>query len=99
GRGLYTNRKSYPSPDLFLLDLKMPRVDGFGVLLWMRDSGLEEPPVLVLSGSDLQEDKRRAEDLGARGFYIKSSDFSETAELMERLCEWWLKPVSSVLTH
>src|SRR5262252_9314604 len=49
----FNNRHQFPMPDLLLLDLKMPRVDGFDVLQWLKLSGLDAPPVIVLSGSDL----------------------------------------------
>src|SRR4051794_12315353 len=37
GEGMFANRKEYPLPNLILLDLKMPKVDGFGVLRWLKN--------------------------------------------------------------
>ena len=63
GKPPYSNRAEFPAPDLFLLDLKMPRVDGFDVLRWMQFKGLDKPPVVVFSGSDLEEDRSLAMSL------------------------------------
>src|SRR5215475_12782626 len=53
GDGKYANRAEYPLPDLFLLDLKMPRVNGFEVLQWLRSQpGLAPLRVLVLTSSE-----------------------------------------------
>src|SRR5947207_9652434 len=52
GRPPFDNRVLYPLPVLFLLDLKMPRVNGFDVLLWLATRPvLKEIPVVVLSSS------------------------------------------------
>src|SRR5262245_6778938 len=57
GEGRYSNRAEYPLPDLILLDLKMPRVDGFEVLMWIRrQPGFGSIPVVVLTSSDAIRD-------------------------------------------
>ena len=57
--------------DLVLLDLVMPKMDGFAVLEEMKRRGLATP-VIVLSNLNQEEDKKRAKDLGAREFFLKS---------------------------
>src|SRR5262245_26928604 len=53
GIGKYANRAEHPLPDLLLLDLKMPRADGFEVLRWIRQqAGLSSLRVVVLTASD-----------------------------------------------
>jgi len=61
------------TPAVVLLDLIMPRVDGFEVLQRMRQiDRLKEIPVIVLSNLSQESDKKRAMDLGAKAFIIKS---------------------------
>ena len=53
GEGPYSNRAEYPLPDLILLDLKMPKVDGFELVRWIRrQPGFATIPVVVLTSSD-----------------------------------------------
>ncbi|MEX5747490.1 response regulator (plasmid) [Massilia varians] len=64
--------------DVVVLDLKMPRVDGFEVLAEMRKQpDLSIVPVIVVSNSDLQVDRVRAATLGAVEYVHKSLDYSE----------------------
>lgn len=59
-------------PDLIFLDLKMPVLSGFDVLTWIRQQKFSQlPPVIVLSGSDHTEDKKRAMELGACEYLVK----------------------------
>ena len=64
--------------DVVVLDLKMPKVDGFEVLTQMRmQPALSNTPVIVLSNSDLQVDRDRAAKLGAVEYVHKSLDYPE----------------------
>jgi CheY-like chemotaxis protein len=64
--------------DVVLLDLKMPKVDGFEVLEQMRKQpSLSNTPVIVLSNSVLQVDQTRVEALGAVEFVLKALEYSE----------------------
>ncbi len=61
-------------PDLMILDLLLPDIDGFGVLENMKkDSNLASIPVVVLSNLDKAEDMQRAHSLGAKDFMVKSN--------------------------
>lgn len=73
GEGLYEDRAHYPYPSLVLLDLKMPKTDGFAVLEWLKLSGTHsQVPVVVLSGyADMAGQVTRAYQLGARSFLPK----------------------------
>jgi CheY-like chemotaxis protein len=74
-----------PGPDVLLLDLKMPRVDGFEVLAYMRAKvGVIFPPAIVLSGSDLAQDKAKARELGATEYFVKSSDYDALALALDQ---------------
>lgn len=79
GEGDYWDRQKHPLPEVILLDLQMPRLDGFGFLNWLR-SRPEGPerfiPVIVMSGSADPEQVARAE-LGANGYLIKEVDWDK----------------------
>lgn len=63
--------------DLLLLDLKMPRVDGFELLQRLRTRAAGRLPAIVLSGSSLAADRARADDLGAIEYVHKALDYEE----------------------
>ena len=94
----YTDRRNFPPPDLLVLDLKMPRMDGFDVLNWLRFrpewGGL---PVVVFSGSNLDEDRDRALHLGARAFYLKPIFAAQMQSTIVEMCNNWLR--EGVFSH
>jgi CheY-like chemotaxis protein len=91
GTGKYANREEFPLPGLILLDLKMPRVDGFQVLEWIRKQpGLKGIVVLVLTSSDQLRDVNRAYALGASSFLVKPVDFEDYIELGNLLRKYWI---------
>src|SRR6185436_1328860 len=74
----FSNRTEFPLPDLFLLDLKMPKVDGFEVLQWIRQQpGFSNLVVVVLTTSSDVYDVNRAYKLGANSFLVKPQDFND----------------------
>jgi len=89
GRGQYADRQQYPFPDLLLLDLKMPGMDGFGVLRWLQTHSFRELMVIVLSGSDRREDVTQALELGADYYQTKQIDLSSQVQMLN-LCEQYL---------
>ena len=92
GEGPYSNRAEYPLPDLILLDLKLPKVDGFDVVRWIRrQPGFSTIPVVVLTSSDAIRDVNRAYALGANSFLVKPLDFENFIELAKMLKAYWLK--------
>ena len=92
GIGKYSNRAEYPLPDLLLLDLKMPRVDGFQVLAWIREQPeLKALRTLVLTSSNDLRDVNRAYQLGANSFLVKPIDFENVVELSRIIQKYWLK--------
>jgi len=60
------------SPDMILLDLIMPKLDGFSVLEKNRAKGIKTP-IVVLSNLSQEDDEKKARALGANGFFIKSN--------------------------
>ena len=100
GEGKYSNREEYPLPDLLLLDLKMPRINGFEVLKWIRSQpGLAPLRVLVLTSSEEIRDVNQAYLLGANSFLVKPLDFQDFAQLSRLIMEFWLKASKTPETH
>src|SRR5687767_1292663 len=92
GEGEYEDRAKYPLPALVLLDLKMPRKNGFEVLEWMRQqSDFETMQVVVLSSSDEIHDINRAYELGANSFLVKPVSFDEFVGMLEALRSYCLR--------
>ena len=92
GDGKYSNREEFPIPDLMLLDLKMPRVDGFEVLEWLREQpGLASLRVVVLTSSEDLRDVNLAYKLGANSFMVKPVDFEDVVHMSQFLTKYWLK--------
>lgn len=86
GTGKYADRARYRLPGLVLLDLKMPRVEGLEVLKWIRNhSALRDLPVIVLSGSELQDDIRKAYAVGANSYLIKPPSFNSLINLVREI--------------
>lgn len=86
GRGEYADRARYRLPELVLLDLKMPRVAGLEVLKWIRnESRLRDVRVIVLSGSELQEDIRQAYAGGADSYLVKPPSFNSLISLVKEI--------------
>ncbi len=70
-------------PDLLLLDLKMPGIDGFQVLEWLRSHPpFDEIPVIVFSGSDQPVDIERALTLGAVRYLVKPQKMADMVQLV-----------------
>src|SRR6266446_2925519 len=82
GVGKFANRDEYPLPSLLLLDLKMPRTDGFEVLRWIHEQpGLKALRVIVLTSSEDMRDVNEAYELGANSFLVKPMDFENFIEI------------------
>jgi len=62
--------------DFLLIDIKMPRVDGFELLARLRANAVAHAPVIILSGSGLAADRQRAAALGAIDYIQKAVDYS-----------------------
>jgi CheY-like chemotaxis protein len=87
----YSDRSQHPFPALILLDLKMPRATGLDILKWIREHPeCGNVPVLVLSGSELHEDIRRAYETGANSYLIKPLGFEELVALVKDVDDVWL---------
>jgi DNA-binding response OmpR family regulator len=96
GRGLYAERKNYPFPQLMILDIKMPRKDGFDVLEWVRGEGnLRSLPIIMWSSCGQQREVDRAFELGANSYLVKPTSLAELDAMVRALRDFWL--LSSML--
>jgi CheY-like chemotaxis protein len=90
GESPFADRVIYPIPDIVVLDLKMPRVNGFEVLEWLRQQpGLARIPVVVLSGSGLETDIEEAYRLGANTYFTKPGQLAELRKIIGTLIDYW----------
>lgn len=79
------------TPALVLLDVKMPRLDGFVVLERIRgNERTKRLPVVMLTSSDNEEDMGRSYDLGANGYVRKPVEFKAFSEAVGQLGLYWL---------
>ena len=91
GKGPYADRADHPLPALIVLDLKMPRMDGFDVLAWLAERpDLKEIPAVVLSSSPNELDMGKARQLGARAYFVKPHRFDELIKIVQELQSHWL---------
>jgi CheY-like chemotaxis protein len=91
GRCGFGDRQKHPLPELVLLDLKLPRVDGFEVLEWIRKGGqFRRLPVVVFSSSNHEADVKRAYEAGANSFLLKPTDFNTLVDLAKTVHHYWL---------
>jgi CheY-like chemotaxis protein len=91
GAGRYADRAKFPFPSLVILDHKVPG-DGWPVIEWVRQRpGLILLPVIVFSGSEDPNHRRKALELGANAYHIKPADFSEFSLVIKRIGEFWLR--------
>jgi CheY-like chemotaxis protein len=84
-KGRFADAAAHPTPDIMFLDLKLPHVNGFEVLEWMRRHAECPPmPVVVLSSSNQPEDQQRAEELGAALFLTKPPSPDKLLEVLKK---------------
>ena len=89
------NLKGVPEekrPSLVLLDIKLPKKDGFEVLSAMRSNpNLAEIPVIMLTGSNQESDKKKAMNLGADLYCLKPKDAKEWDALTDSIGQFWIR--------
>jgi CheY-like chemotaxis protein len=92
GEAPFGDRNTNPLPQLLLLDLKMPRLNGFDVLDWLkRQPGLKRLLVVMFTSSEEVQDINRAYDLGANSYLVKPHAIDDLMRVIERLEKYWLE--------
>ena len=91
-QGDHTDPANSPTPDLILLDLRLPKVDGLEVLHQIKSSPeLRRLPVVVLTTSDADRDVRSAYEAHANGYVVKPDEFPRFSQLMDDVGSFWLQ--------
>jgi two-component system response regulator len=91
GRGNYAGRNTTEMPRLILLDLKMPKMDGFQVLEQLRsDKRTQLTPVVILTSSKEEQDLVNCYKSGANSYVRKPVDFNEFLEAVRNIGLYWL---------
>lgn len=91
GNGEYADRQAHPLPDLVLLDLKMPGIDGHEVLRRIKEEPLlRRVPVVVLTSSREEADRAKVYDNGANSFLVKPVSFEDFLLVVRQIHDYWL---------
>jgi len=91
GQDKFADRAAYPLPDIILLDLKMPRVDGFEVLRQIKQAPiLKRIPVVVLTSSKEEGDRALSYDSGANSYLVKPVSFVGFLDVVRQIDDYWL---------
>jgi len=80
-------------PELFLLDINLPKVNGFEILQTLKgpNSPFKHSPIIMLSTSSFDYDIEKAYGYGASGYMVKSSEFSDLKEKIYCLLRYWIE--------
>ena len=91
GTGAYTGRDLHMMPQVILLDLKLPKVDGLEVLQRLRaHERTRLLPVVILTSSKEEQDLIQGYSLGANSYVRKPVDFTQFAEAVRQMGLYWL---------
>ncbi|MES9818688.1 MAG: response regulator [Candidatus Thiodiazotropha sp.] len=91
GNGHFADRTKHPLPDLILLDLKMPGVDGFEVLKRVKGTPLiKRIPVVILTSSKEEGDRALSYDIGANSYLVKPVAFTGFVDVVRQIEDYWL---------
>ena len=91
GRGKYADRNAFPLPNLVLLDLKLPGIDGFEVLRQIKSTPiLKRLPVVILTSSKEEGDRALSYDQGANSYLVKPVSFDGFLGVVREIDGYWL---------
>lgn len=90
-RNGYSDSQLNPRPDVVLLDLRLPKVDGLSVLKEIKESDkLQKIPVVVLTSSEAERDIATSSEYKANNYLVKPLNFSKFPQLSDVLGFYWL---------
>lgn len=90
GKGKYADRELFPLPNLILLDLKMPGINGFEVLRQIKTTEkLKRIPVIILTSSKEDGDRSLSYDIGANSYLLKPVSFNGFTDTVKKIDDYW----------
>jgi CheY-like chemotaxis protein len=90
-KGQYDDEAKFPMPNLILLDLRLPKIDGLEVLKTIKsDQKLSIIPVVILTTSSAEADMVKAYELKVNSYLVKPVDFIQFSRLMETFGYYWV---------
>ena len=90
GRGEFADSDLHPIPDVILMDINIPKVNGFALLEKLRaDADFSHLPVVMLTTSSAAHDIRKAYHLGASSYLCKSVSSQEMQDVASQFCNYW----------
>ena len=90
GSGKYHDRHKFPLPTFVLSDVKMPQMDGFQFLRWVRSyREYARIPIVLFSGAGIGSDIEQAYESGANAYLIKPTNLEQLTELLRVTCDFW----------
>lgn len=91
GRGPYADRSVHPFPDIVLLDLKLPGIDGHEVLRQIKSApALKRLPVIVLTSSREEGDRLLCYEMGANSYLVKPVSFEGFVRVVRQIGDYWI---------
>ena len=91
GVGEYADRDQYPSPNILLIDLNMPRFNGLELLTWLRTQpDLQHLLVVILTGTGRQADIDIAYRMGAKSYLVKPTQADQFQSLINSFYDYWI---------
>lgn len=86
----YDDRQKCPFPHIIYMDLKMPRVNGFQLLRWIKNhKECSVVPLIVFTASSQDADIKEAYHLGANAYLVKPTNLNELIEMIRRSVQFW----------
>ncbi len=96
GVGAFADRERYPLPAVIILGMRLPLLNGFDLLRWIRRRpSFRTIPIAVLSGSEFPGEAKVARELGADFYSVKPFRFEELVRTARWIRQEWLQPSES----
>ena len=91
GEGKYADRRTYPLPNIILLDLKMPGIDGHEVLKRVKNTPeIKRIPIIILTSSKEEGDRALSYDQGANSYLVKPISFEGFLVVVRKITDYWI---------